>query len=141
MIDRFDYIFSFWIFAWYLLYIAKIIKYSPKFVLILGIIENCFLLLFMIIFQTHIINILGFIILNIFIKILPYYSIRNEKITKKDIIATIVIFIIYCIYLYICTGYNVINYYIIISSSALKDQNKTPALKILHKLLSKFKDS
>lgn len=39
---RLDYVFSYWIFAWYLLYIAKITKYNPKFVLILGIIENSF---------------------------------------------------------------------------------------------------
>jgi hypothetical protein len=42
---RFDLVFSYWIFAWYLLYMAKIIKYSPKLVIVLGIIENTALLI------------------------------------------------------------------------------------------------
>jgi len=138
---RLDYVFSYWIVAWYLLYIAKITKYNPKFVLILGIIENSFLLLFMIIYKTKISSIVIFIILNIFIKIIPYYTVRNDKIIKKDIIATIILFIIYCLWLYINTGNNVIEYYIKISESVIKDKNETPAMRFINNIISKFKDS
>ena len=138
---RLDYVFSYWIFAWYLLYIAKITKYNPKFVLILGIIENSFLLLFMIIYKTKILSIIIFIIINIFIKIIPYYTVRNDKIIKKDIIATIILFIIYCLWLYINTGNNVIEYHIKISESVIKDKNETPAMRFINNIISKFKDS
>jgi len=138
---RLDYVFSYWIVAWYLLYIAKITKYNPKFVLILGIIENSFLLLFMIIYKTKISSIVIFIILNIFIKIIPYYTVRNDKIIKKDIIATIILFIIYCLWLYINTGNNVIEYHIKISESVIKDKNETPAMRFINNIISKFKDS
>ena len=123
---RLDYVFSYWILAWYLLYIAKITKYSPKFVLILGIIENSFII---------------FILLNIFIKIIPYYTVRNDKIIKKDIIATIILFIIYCLWLYINTGNNVIEYHIKISDSVIKDKNETPAMRFVNHIVSKFKGS
>ena len=138
---RLDYVFSYWILAWYLLYIAKITKYNPKFVLILGIIENSFLLLFMIIYKTKISSIIIFIIINIFIKIIPYYTVRNDKIIKKDIIATIILFIIYCLWLYINTGNNVIEYHIKISDSVIKDKNETPAMRFINYIVSKIKDS
>lgn len=138
---RLDYVFSYWILAWYLLYIAKITKYNPKFVLILGIIENSFLLLFMIIYKTKISSIVIFIILNIFIKIIPYYTVRNDKIIKKDIIATIILFIIYCLWLYINTGNNVIEFHLKISESVIKDKNETPAMRFINYIVSKFKGS
>ena len=37
---RGDLVFSYWIYVWYLLYIFKLIKYSPKLPLILGLIDN-----------------------------------------------------------------------------------------------------
>ena len=42
---RFDLLFSYWIFIWYLLYIFEIIDASPKLALIVGLIENAMLLL------------------------------------------------------------------------------------------------
>lgn len=138
---RLDYVFSYWILAWYLLYIAKITKYNPKFVLILGIIENSFLLLFMIIYKTKISSIIIFIIINIFIKIIPYYTVRNDKIIKKDIIATIILFIIYCLWLYINTGNNVIEFHLKISESVIKDKNETPAMRFINYIVSKIKGS
>ena len=43
---RFDLVYSYWIFAWYLLYIFKIIPYNPKLVLIIGVVENFLGLIF-----------------------------------------------------------------------------------------------
>lgn len=95
----------------------------------------------MIIYKTKILSIVIFIILNIFIKIIPYYTVRNDKIIKKDIIATIILFIIYCLWLYINTGNNVIEYHIKISESVIKDKNETPAMRFINNIISKFKDS
>ena len=45
--DRFDFIFSYWIFIWYILYELKIVSYNPKGALVFALVEN--LILFQII--------------------------------------------------------------------------------------------
>lgn len=98
---RFDYLFSYWIFVWYLLYFFRITKYNPKFVLICGVIENIILLFFMIYYNTNL-NVIIFFIFGMFIiKIIPTYIIWNTIIKWKDILFTFILFFIYIIWLYI----------------------------------------
>ena len=98
---RFDYLFSYWIFVWYLLYFFRITKYNPKFVLICGIIENIILLFFMIYYKTNL-NVIIFFIFGMFIiKIIPTYTIWNTIIKWRDILFTFILFFIYIIWLYI----------------------------------------
>ena len=97
----FDYLFSYWIFVWYLLYFFRITKYNPKFVLICGVIENIILLFFMIYYNTNL-NVIIFFIFGMFIiKIIPTYIIWNTIIKWKDILFTFILFFIYIIWLYI----------------------------------------
>jgi len=96
---RTDILFSSWIFLWYLLFIFNYTKYSPKLVLIFGIIHNIFLLINMIIYKNNIINILNFSIGNTLIKVIPLWTLRNNKI--YDVTATIIIFSIYLFWLYL----------------------------------------
>ena len=96
---RIDFVFSYWIFAWYLLFIFKYTKYSPKLALIIGIIHNTLLLISMIFYKYNIINILFFCIINFCIKIIPLWTLRNNNI--YDIRATLVLFFIYNIWLYL----------------------------------------
>jgi len=70
-IVRSDFVFSYWIFTWFILYLLKIVPYSPKFVIILGIIENLFVFMYMIFYKSPIYNIIKFIIINILIKVIP----------------------------------------------------------------------
>ncbi len=92
-------IFSYWIFAWYLLYEFKYIKYSPKLALIIGLISNTILLFLMIFYNNNIINILLFCIVQLFIKIIPLWRLRNNK--MYDIKSLCILFIIYMIWLFI----------------------------------------
>jgi len=98
---RFDYVFSYWIFVWYLLYIFHITNYNPKFALIIGIIENIIYFIFMILSKTKFIDLFLFIIINICIKIIPFITVMHDNIIWRDITATFVLFIIYNIWLYI----------------------------------------
>ena len=50
---RIDYFFSYWIFAWYILYVFSIVKYNPKFALTIGLIENIIKLFFMLYHKNH----------------------------------------------------------------------------------------
>ena len=45
--NRFDFVFSYWIFAWYILYICNIVKYNPKWALTIGLVENIGILFLM----------------------------------------------------------------------------------------------
>ena len=97
---RYDLVFSYWIFLWYLLYIFKIINFSPKLALCLSIIENIILFLIMFfILKSSKETITKFLIINTFIKIIPLYSIWNDKIIwKKDIVYIFILFIFYVIW-------------------------------------------
>ena len=92
-------IFSYWIFAWYILYEFKFIKYSPKLALIIGLISNTTLLLLMIFYNNSIINILLFCLVQLFIKIIPLWRLRNNKI--YDLKSLVILFIIYMVWLFI----------------------------------------
>jgi hypothetical protein len=77
---RTDLVFSYWIYVWFILYVFKITSYSPKFALILGLVDNIIMLLLMIYFGSKGKTILLFIIINTFIKVIPIYYLRNEVI-------------------------------------------------------------
>ena len=100
---RYDLVFSYWIFLWYLLYIFRIINISPKLALCLSIIENTILFLIMFfILKCSNETIIKFLIINTFIKVIPLYSIWNDKINwLKDIYYIFILFIIYIIWCYI----------------------------------------
>jgi hypothetical protein len=98
---RLDYVFSYWIFLWFILYELKLVKYSPKFIIIIGIIENLGLFSYFIYKKSSFYNIAKFIIINIFIKIIPLYLVWKDKIIWNDIIASLVLFLIYLLWLVI----------------------------------------
>jgi len=100
---RFDLVFSYWIFAWFLLYWFRVIPYSPKLAMCLSILENAILLGIMVfLLQSSMETVTKFAIINMFIKAIPLYAVWNDKINwKQDIIRLIILFGIYAIWLYI----------------------------------------
>ena len=75
---RLDFIFSYWILLWYLAYAVKFTNLSPKFALLIGIIENLALFAFLIYKRTDIDSFLRFGFGNLLIKVIPFYLLRNE---------------------------------------------------------------
>jgi hypothetical protein len=147
---RLDYVFSYWIFLWFVLYYYKIVKYSPLFLLLIALVENVFIfiyLIFIFIIENSYYNFLklfAFIIINFFIKILPlYYIIKIENNVKtiedfinkvlksiklNDIIISFYLFLIYVIWLFI-------NKIIIINNNyqlKIKLQTTTPLYNIIY---------
>lgn len=96
---RFDFVFSYWIFTWYVLYIFKVVRFNPKILLEVGLLENLGQLSMMIYYNNSIQYILLFIIINTLIKVIPIYSIWNSKTTRYDIYAGIILFFVYFLYL------------------------------------------
>ena len=93
-----DFIFSYWIFAIWILYEIGVLNLNPKFLIILGIIENSFLLS-MKVYSGNCCSIPSFILINIFIKIIPLMTVINSKITNTDVVYSILIFILYLLWI------------------------------------------
>jgi hypothetical protein len=94
-----DFVFSYWIFAWYILYELKITTFSPKYPIILGLIENIIMFILMIHFGSKIKTLILFIIINICIKVIPLYTLRKETFQIKNIYFLLVLFSIYILWL------------------------------------------
>lgn len=135
---RFDLVFSYWLFFWYMLYIYKFTQYNPKMLLKIGILENVILLFMMFKFGTKTETIFKFILINTFIKFIPFYTIINTTIHIKDIIVGIIIFIIYIIWVYI-NGYSIMEYRNKIFESLVQDKNETPFMFLSEKIKLYFK--
>ena len=133
---RFDFVFSYWIFAWYLLYMAKIVQSSPKLVILLGIIENTFLLMGMILYGSNLRTVLSFVFINTFIKLLPYYSLRHETIRSSDWKPTAIVFLLYCCWLYF-NKEDLTGNYKKVFDSLIHNRNDTPMMQLLAKVAQK----
>ncbi len=132
---RLDFIFSYWIFAWYLLYMIDVVKYSPKFLLILGIIENTIMAFYLIYNENK--SVVMFIAINTVLKLIPYYTIRNDIIKYCDIQASFALFMIYCIWLFI-NRKSAIKIYYQISDSIIHHKYNTPAMAFITKSMIRF---
>ena len=76
---------SYWIFAWYLLFIAKIVPYNPFWWLAIGLIVDILATLEMIYYRNDFLIIFLFILINIFIKIIPIYHLSySTNVNKID---------------------------------------------------------
>jgi hypothetical protein len=127
---RFDLIFSYWILVWYIAYMVKFTDYIPKFVLIAGILENLVVLFYMVRFGSNMRTISRFIGVNTVIKVIPLYTVRNDLIRMKDIIATGVYFFIYLCWLYV-NEESLTGNYKKIMDSLIHNRDETPLMKML----------
>ena len=101
MIPRFDFVFSYWIFVWYVLYEYKIVRYNPKIALFLALFHNLLRLTTMIYFNNSIIYILLFILIQLCIKVYPLWTLRNVSSSPHDIYAMIGLFVLYNLWLWL----------------------------------------
>jgi hypothetical protein len=98
---RFDYVFSYWIFAWYVLYALNLTTFHPKIALVIGLIHNTGLLLTMIYYKNDWIHIATFCFINTFIKVIPLWTVRNDPYQWKDFYALVVYYMIHLVWLYV----------------------------------------
>jgi len=137
IMTRPDLIFSYWILAWYFLYIFGISRvYNPKFALIIGFIENLIIFILMVYYKTKPKIIILFTIIVFLMKIIPLYTIWNTKVTNKDIIATIILFFIYLFWSFIVNGIKMSYFINIQKDLILYNKIKTPGIKFLDKILT-----
>ena len=136
---RADLVFSYWIYLWYILYAFKITKFSPKFPLILGLIDNIIMLLLMLVYGTSKETIFYFIIINTLIKVVPLYYLRNEPIKMRDIYFTIGLFLIFIIWLHI-NKQSLVGNLKLIHDSLLYGKDQTPFMALIKTIKKNFKE-
>jgi hypothetical protein len=135
-----DLVFSYWVYFWFILYAFKITNYSPKFILTLGLIHNIIMLSLMLMYGTSKRTIFYFIIINTLIKVAPLYYLRNELfIIMKDIIFTILLFIIFIIWLHL-NRQNLYGNAKLIHDSLLYGEDRTPFMALINKVKMNFKN-
>ena len=89
-----DLLISYWIFAWYILYIFKITKYNPK-ILIIIILFVIFIMGLILLYHKKYILFITFGIINIIIKVIPLLTLYNSPIMIVDFFAGLLLFIVY----------------------------------------------
>ena len=112
---RYDLVFSYWIFFWWILYILHLTgDYNPKFLLL-------------------------FIIVNIFIKIIPIYFVWNHRITMNDIFVSGFLFCAYLFWLYMNNIPISIHFFSgEMNNFVRKNKNIFPTTRLLMKLYNDF---
>jgi hypothetical protein len=90
-----DYLLSYWVFAWYLLYILGLVRPNPKFAIIVALLENLLMLFLMVYFKVRPKKIIYFAIMIVLIKLIPLWTVRNHKIDLRDITATLGLVLMY----------------------------------------------
>ena len=131
-------VFSYWVVLWFILYYFNLTSFSPKFAITVGILENIILFIFMVIWGTSIRTILWFVIINTFIKILPFYYLRHESYNLKDVYATIALFVLFIVWLHI-NKQSLVGNAKLIYNSLIYGNNNTPVMNLLHKIENNFK--
>jgi hypothetical protein len=105
-LERFDFVFSYWIIVWFLLFEFKWTNLNPKVALGIGLIENIGLLFLMIFYQNSVTQILLFCFINLFLKVLPLWIVRNTSIHTKDVLFLMALFLVYIFWLVVINKKN-----------------------------------
>jgi hypothetical protein len=133
-----DLIFSYWIYLWYILYIFKVLKYNPKLAIIFGMIENLIMFILMCIYNTKKILVVLFIIMFIILKLIPLYTIWNDKIQfNDDIKNTSLLFIIYLLWIHL-NQLTITDALTNAKNLILHNKNTMPGMKILQYIFKIF---
>ena len=131
---RIDFIFSYWLFAWYLLYMARITIYSPKLGLIIAVIEA--VISFALLKTANSFTMFSMFIIVSCIKILPLITLWREPIRQRDIWVLFVWFVIYNVWLGV-HGETMPSVYKKIQVLLDKNTDELPFMYVLSKIFGK----
>lgn len=140
---RFDLVFSYWIFAWWVLYRTGWVRQSPKLALILGLLENLVLLVLMVFIQGAPFALVGaFIIINTVLKVWPLYTVLSDHVYLwHDLITLFNVFALYLVYVYFASGLDNLKHIMYLkefyekrSATARPSLEATPGLAVVFEL-------
>lgn len=134
-----DKLFSYWIFCWFIIYYfgnKYLQKYggfrvsSPKLSLYIAFFYNLIELFSFITVNLNWWLVLKFITMILFVKLLPIYLLRNDKIETKDIFILMIVVLGYIIYLDM-RGTSLFEVYKQVNKSLAEGKNDTPLYRFI----------
>ena len=129
MVIRPDFILSYWVFAWYLVYLIGWTKASPKLLFAIGILENLWTMGYIWGYATTE-NFIYFIVVFFLTKILPFASLWRIPVTKRDVAASVGLVAAYGVWMYLHR--NQIS--VTMLQSLRENRNETPGIWLFHRL-------
>ena len=94
---RFDFVFSNWMFVWFILHQLLLVSYSPVLLFYLGLLGN-FVILFIMLYYSY--PYVGLFILIVFLfKGVPLWLMRNEPFCMEDLYVSIGVFMVYLLWM------------------------------------------
>jgi hypothetical protein len=130
-----QYIFSYWIFTWFLIYEVGWTKYNPFLLLCIGLIANVLTVFSMMYYRNDWVSILVYCFINTFLKVIPVFLLWGSKIKSRDFYASIGLFVIYLLFVYVN---NKMDIYFQVVESIQKNQPITPFTGTVKKMLKKW---
>jgi hypothetical protein len=128
--------FSVWIFVWFILYYYKYTNFNPLYALILAFIIGYILFIIpMIQNNVSISYLFYFTMITVIVKVIPIYLIRNDEMKSRDILFSLLLYLIYLLhikYLYCLTFHSVYNN--ILNKLIDEDKKKTPFFCLFNKI-------
>ena len=98
---RSDFIFSYWIFYWFLLYLVGVVPIAPTLWIYLGLAGNILETVYLITTRAPPYNVIKFITINIILKCIPLWFVYELPITATEIKISILVFIVYLVWIQI----------------------------------------
>lgn len=120
------FIYSYWIFTWFILYLLNIIPYNPIFYIIIGYIITIFEFIYLILKKTNKYNLIKYTIINIIIKVFPIIILiylNKYKFNYKDIYFGIILLYIYIFFMIILNINPLIEYKKLLNTYINNDNN------------------
>jgi len=133
MVLRVDLIFSYWVIVWFIVYSIGVTTYSPKFVIIIALLENIYSGIML---RTANVQTIMSLMVLILLKLTILFVLRNDKIRAIDIFVSVILFIIYVIWVHM-NNETVLGYYKKIQRSLNNNDNNTPLVHILSGMFGK----
>ncbi len=127
MVIRPDFILSYWVFMWYVAYMLKWTRSSPKLLFIIGIIENLWSM-WVIWGHATTENFIYFIIVFLLTKVIPLATILNIPIRKEDVLWSLVLVSVYGVWVWLNGAMNLSTI-----QSLKENRNETPGIWLFHK--------
>ena len=131
-----DLILSYWVFMWYVAYMLRWTRTSPKLLFIIGIIENLWTM-WIIWGHATTENFIYFIVVFLLTKVIPLATIWKVPIRKEDLVWSVVLVAVYGIWIFVNKGS--INVSMI--KSLKENRNETPGIWVFHRLKKFFKSN
>lgn len=136
-----DQVFSYWIYIWFIAYyVLNKTIYIPNPTIALWLVLICSISMCLsLINRVDNTTIVALSIILLLSKGIPLFLLRNENVNiRNDVGLSIVLFVLYCVYVNIIYDTNPYKIYKAIQTSVVKNNNNTPIMYIFTKIRSNY---